>query len=269
MDWQKIIDNGELYYASRPVDEQLRKWSLMKTRCDITWYESFPLDDIDFVICSALSLHDDQLVEDDLARMLGFNTVNDFESSPKRYADHAEREIFRRLIKPVLDWGLVTKAQKEGEPVVYSLSFIGKHAYQKQEKYKFFSGTLSLFENARVDTRSLVENEFFPFRQALGVTSSRVSRAEIEYDKVQVDFFEPDESQLAKRLLLQSEERYNLHSSSVSTWFDIISTEVDYRIYIHNGVYYPVVFIDNSLSLEATDLINKPYNSTIRDEKVE
>ena len=269
MDWQEIINNGELFYASRSTDEQLRKWSLKKTRCDVTWYESVPLDDIDFVICSALSLHDEQLSEDDLARMLGFNTINDYESSPKRYADHAEKEIFRNLIKPVLDWGLITKKQVEGEPVLYSLSFIGKHALQNQEKYKFFSGILSLFENARVDARGLAENEFFPFKQALGVTSSLLSKTEIKYDQVQDDFFEPDESQLAKRLLLQSEERFNLHSSSISNWFDIISTEVDYRIYLYDGVYYPIVFIDNSLSLEATDLINKPYNSAIRDEKVE
>ena len=269
MDWQEIVNIGVLYYASRPIDEQLRKWSLKKTRCNVTWYESFPLDDIDFVICSALSLHDEHLPEDDLARMLGFNTVDDFESFPKRYSDHAEREIFRKLLKPVLDWGLITKKQAEGEPAVYSLSFIGKHALQEREKYKFFSGVLSLFENARVESRSLIENEFFPFIQALGITNSILYKTEIKYDMVQEDFFEPDESQLAQRLLIQSAEKYNLHSSSISTWFDFVSIQVDYRIYLYQGVYYPIIYKDGSLSLEATDLINKPYNSTIRDEKVE
>ena len=97
MDWQKIIDSGELIYASKPQDEQLRKWSLKTTRCEVSGYDTFPLDDIDVVICSVLKEHNGELSEFDLATILGFNVVDNFDSCPKRYADKAELSLFRKI----------------------------------------------------------------------------------------------------------------------------------------------------------------------------
>ena len=46
MDWQKVINNGSLFYASKPQDTQLRIWSLKDVWCDVAWYDTYPLEDM-------------------------------------------------------------------------------------------------------------------------------------------------------------------------------------------------------------------------------
>lgn len=61
MNWQNIINNSELIYASSHDDTGFITWSLKKTICDVSYYESFPLEAIDKVILSAIHSHDEQL----------------------------------------------------------------------------------------------------------------------------------------------------------------------------------------------------------------
>lgn len=103
MNWQKNINNAELVYASTADDAVFRTWSLRKTTCNVSFYESYPLDDIDKIVCTVLKDANGTFPAEELAITLGFNVVDNFEVSPKQYADKAEIDIFRAILKPVLD----------------------------------------------------------------------------------------------------------------------------------------------------------------------
>ena len=125
MDWQKVINNGSLFYASKPQDTQLRIWSLKDVWCDVAWYDTYPLEDIDIVICTILNQNEGELSEIELATILGFNVVDNFAVSPKRYADRAELTMFRKIAQRVIDWGLVKRDVGEDKSATYSLTQIG------------------------------------------------------------------------------------------------------------------------------------------------
>lgn len=269
MDWQKIINNGSLFYASKPQDAQLRKWSLKDIRCEVAWYDTYPLEDIDVVICSILTQNEGKLPELELATILGFNVVDSFSVSPKRYADKAELTLFQKIVQRVVDWGLVKRDISKDKSATYLLTSIGEIAISKGKKFKFYNGTLVLHENFGINTKSQVENELFPFKTSLNLYCPIIRKIELTFDKIPSNFFVLDDSLLSQRLLLQYGDSFNLYSTNATKWFDITSCPVDYRIYFFEGNYYPLVFVNDKLSQEATDLINQPYNSKIKEIKVE
>ena len=58
MNWQDIINNSELIYTSTPDDKMFRTWSLKKTTCNVSFYEIYPIEDIDKIICGILYSND-------------------------------------------------------------------------------------------------------------------------------------------------------------------------------------------------------------------
>lgn len=269
MDWQKIIDSGELIYASKPQDEQLRKWSLKTTRCNVSGYDTFPLDDIDVVICSVLKDNEGRLSEFDLATILGFNVVDNFDSFPKRYADKAELTLFRKIAQSVIDWGLILREESDCAPAIYSLSTIGQIALDQNQKFKFYTGHISLYENFGINAAGAQEGPFFPFKSALNIQSVLSGKKELAYENVPNNFNILDDSELAKRLSSQSGGAYNFFSISQTTWYDIMTCDVDYRIYCYDNESYPLIFVDGRLSRETTELLNRSYNAALKSNKVE
>lgn len=168
MIWEDIVNNANLVYASTDEDRAFRAWSLKKTICKVLYYEVFPLDDIDKVICSYLKNNEGALSEEKMATILGFNVVDNFHVSPKRYADKAELEIFKAIIEPVLEWGLIDKRSEENRPTIFILTELGYRALEVGEKYRFYSGEKCLLENFNIKPVDLIENLFFPFYSALG-----------------------------------------------------------------------------------------------------
>ena len=168
MDWQDIIRRGSLFYASREVDDQLRTWSLKVHECNVSWYEEVPLDDIDSVICSVLSKNGGSMSEVRLASILGFSVEDDFESIPRKYADKAELNLFRAILKTVTDWGLV-QVNQEDDQVKIALSFIGENALRTETKYNFYKGTMSLYENFGLNSQNDEEifSQSLPFAVSL------------------------------------------------------------------------------------------------------
>lgn len=93
MDYNKILQEGNLIYSSRPSDNKFREWRLIKTICSVVYYITYELSKLDKVILLTLQ-HNGKLYENQLARILGFNVEDDFDSTPKRYADQGEKDIF-------------------------------------------------------------------------------------------------------------------------------------------------------------------------------
>jgi len=146
MIWQDTINNSELVYTSVPEDKGLITWSLKKTICNVSFHESFPVDKIDRIVCRIIENEEGRISEERLATILGFNVNDDFDVTPKRYADKAEFDIFISIIKPVLDWGLIEKTIDDDKTTYLKLTKLGQKALSTEIKYKFSTGTKILFE---------------------------------------------------------------------------------------------------------------------------
>lgn len=270
MSWQDIINNSELVYASVPEDKGFITWSLKKTTCNVAFYETFPIENIDRVICNSINSQEGIIAEDRLATILGFNVIDDFDANPKRYADKAEFDIFKSIVKPVLDWGLIEKKIGDDKSTYLQLTKLGQKALCTETKYKFNTGTKILFENFGIKPFDSFENIFFPFHSALGIDSAIESIRQIPYENIYIDdIFGIEETDLIKRHELQSKNKYNIYKSDTTSYFKIESYNVDIRLYKQGSNYYPIIFNNNIICFEATELLNKPENTNTKEEKIE
>lgn len=272
MNWQHIIDNGQLVYQSKENDVPFRNWSLKKTQCEVSFYEIYPLDDIDKIVCSILSNHNGTMEECEIATILGFNVKNDFDVTPRRYADDAELQLFRAIVSPVLAWGLISKSpldEKDKKPVTYSITELGKRAFEKNEKYKFYVGKKILFENYGICATSANDSDFFPYFQEFNLCSEISNPCQISYEKIDTSVFDNNESDLIKRMHLQSATHYNIYKAEKSTYFEIASTKVDFRLLLYENSYFPLVFLQDRFCSIATELLNNDANAKLKDKKVE
>ena len=140
MDYKEILQKGNLIYSSQPSDKQFREWRLIKTICSVVYYITYDLSKLDKVILLTLQ-HNGKLYENQLARILGFNVKDDFDSTPKRYADQGERDIFNGILSQLTTFGLININEKE-----VSLSPLGKLALKKGVKHSFYRGTMALMQ---------------------------------------------------------------------------------------------------------------------------
>ena len=201
MNWQDIIHNSELIYASTPDDKVFRTWSLKKTTCNVSFYETYPVEDIDRIICGILDSNNGCLEEDKIATILGFNVIDNFDVMPKRYADKAELDVFRAIVKPVIEWGLIAK---EKESDIYTLTELGYRALETREKYRFYSGKKILSENFGIKSQDISDSLFFPYYSALGEYSEITGKTLIKYegikftDEIETPPFNPKFNSLRK-----------------------------------------------------------------------
>ncbi|MGQ1783875.1 DarT ssDNA thymidine ADP-ribosyltransferase family protein [Saccharicrinis sp. GN24d3] len=265
MNWQDIINKAELVYASVNGDKGFRTWSLKKTKCKVSFYKEYAIEDIDKLVCSILQSNDNKIDEEKFATLLGFNVIDNFEVSPKRYADKAELDVFNTIIKAVIDWGLAKKVDKS-----YYLTELGQRALIEEKKYKFFSGTKELFENPNLYPHDEDDNLFFPFYSALGISSEIEAVKEIDYSKIKVEeVFNTDETDLTIRIKLQSSKELCVFFSELTPIFSFGSSQVDIKLFQKGGEYYPIIFHKDKVSVQATELLHKPDNLTQKEKKVE
>lgn len=277
MNWQEVINNSILIYASTPDDSGFRVWNLKKTTCNVSFYESYPIETTDKIICSILKKVDGVLPERELATVLGFNIVDNFDVSPKQYADKAEFDIFRAIVKPVLDWGLVEIITEKEKPIILQLTDLGHRALVVGKKYKFYTGQKKLLENLNIKPAESQENMFFPFYSALGEFTEITGRQIIPYNNINpADIFDIEETGLIDRLKRQSNKEYQIYKGEIPKnaqgkpkYFDFDSCQVDIRLFSQNDEYYPVIYYNNQVCVEATDLLNLSDNIREKEKKVE
>lgn len=263
------ILNSELIYRSSSNDDALKSWPLKKTHCSIYLYNDVPCTDVDYIICSTLSINGGQLTYNELATILGFNVIDDFKVDPKRYADAAECEIFESLIKAVKDDDIIII---EGEFI--RLSELGEFALKNNHKRLFFKGECDFIENLNIQVS---EPYSFPFVEALAIKTKinanlvRVSYYEKLVSKYDIEpIILEDERILVKALLLQTLD-HNIFSASLSAnRFSIDGNKVNISIHRFNNVDYAIVYSNNgTVSEYATNILNDSLNVKIKDLKVE
>lgn len=266
MNWQNVIEYGKLIYRSNGSDEPFCNWSVKKIQCNVSYYEVYSLDDIDVIVCSILSDSNGKMNEEEMATILGFNVKDDFDMSPKRYKDVAELELFRGIIKPVYQWGLIEKG--EGSSLI-SLTELGKRAFERKEKYKFLSGRKTLLENWRINADSDDDSIFFPYYQEFGVYAEIQASISIDYKKIDVSLFDALDTDLIRRLKLQSNKEYNIYAADETHNYSIGSIKVDLGLYQFENQYYPIIFYQDNICHLATDILNNDVNISLKDKKIE
>jgi hypothetical protein len=270
MNWQDLIYDAELVYNSTDEDKGFRTWSLKKTTCNVSFYETYPIEDIDKIICGILDSNNGYFEEKKIATILGFNVVDDFEITQKRYADKAELDIFRAIIKHVFNWGLVEQISEKENPIILKLTDLGYRALLVGEKYIFYSGQKKLLENPNIKPAGLKENLFFPFYSAFGEFSKITGKTQIKYEQVNImEVFDIEESELFKRHKLQSNEYCPIYKSEQTYYFEFASSQVDIRLYKQGSEYYPIIFHNHQICIEATELLNSLDNVDAKEKKIE
>ena len=266
MNWQNVIEYGNLIYRSNGSDEPFCNWTVKRIQCNVSYYEVYPLDDIDIIICSILSDNDGIMDEEEMATILGFNVIDDFDMLPRRYKDVAELELFRGIIKPVYQWGLIEK--DEGSSLI-SLTELGKRAFERKEKYKFLSGSKTLLENWRINADSDDDSIFFPYYQEFGVYTEIQASISIDYKKIDVSLFDALDTDLIKRIKLQSNKDYHIFAADETPNFSIGSIKVDLGLYQFENQYYPIIFYQDNICNLATKILNNEANISLKDKKIE
>ena len=270
MNWQEIVDNSELVYTSTQEDKGFRTWSLKKTTCNVSFYETYLAEDIDKIICGILDANNNCLEEDKIATILGFNVIDNFDVKPMRYADKAELDIFRAIVKPVLDWGLVERITEKEKTDIFKLTELGYRTLQLGKKYKFNSGQKKLLENPNIKPAELQENLFFPFYSALGEHTEITGSRQIPYNEIKPnDIFGIEETNLIRRHKLQSKKEYQIYKSETTIYFEFGNCQVDIRLFKQGNDYYPVIFYNNQICVEATELLCNPENADLKEMKIE
>lgn len=267
MNWQNIINNSEFVYASAPDDKGFITWSLKKTICDVSYYESFPLETIDTIILSAIQQYEGDLSYEKLATFLGFNVLDDFEIVPKRYKDSAEVAIFDSFLLMVSQWGLIFNNIETKKVEITSL---GYKALAENKKYRFYTGKKNLFENFGIKPSDNIENLFFPYNLAFGLHSDITDTRKIGFEKIDIsEVFDKDENELIKRHNLQSKSSYNIFESAITKYFIVDRYEIDIRLYKNDNEYFPIIFYNNQVCVEATDLLFNSENANLKEKKIE
>ena len=296
MDFQNIIDCGELVYASKAQnissfrweveDKQLRTWSTKEFQSEISYYKSYPLEDIDLIICGALhNLPEYCTTTIELATILGFNVYDDFNSEVKHYEDSAEIVIFESLFKKVLEWGLISveidtkneenNKNKKIDSIVknnpkVSLTKLGLNSLVCHCKYEFFSSSKIIYEN---EYKPLPQNngELFPFYKTLGIYSNIGYSTKIPYNQI-VDLetlFNPKDIEEIQIHKLQSNEELNIYSSIKKSRCLPKTFDVNIKLYYKDNNYYPIAFNAEQISIEASELLNSSENIKVKERKIE
>lgn len=262
MNWSDVIKEGILIYASEVDDRSFRTWSVRETICDILYYEIYPLEVIDKIICTILKNNEGRLSEEKLATILGFNIVDNFEMIPKRYADNAEKEIFLKIINSVLQWGLIERSMG-----YISLTILGDKVLQDNQKYIFFSAKKKIIENEDIKPVEVSLSFFSTLWEHTCVTDIQ----QIEYSNIDISqIFSNEKTELIKRLNLQSDREYLIYSAKKSEkYYSFSSCQVDIRIYKQGEKYFPIVFYNNEICDQATDLLNSSENFKVKERKIE
>lgn len=266
MDYKKIIEEGQLIYSSHTKDTMFREWRLSRSICNVKYYNTFPLTKLDRVIMLTLEKNG-RIYENQLAKILGFNTEDDFNTNPKRYKDKGEDAIFQGILSEVEAFGLINRNEH-----LICLSHIGKLALKKGVKYTFHRGNIALIESFDIEPKESIEFKIFPFREALGIISSIQSHQGLDYNL----FDSPDLEdnlygsplELVSRLSLQCNSEVNIFEAEKTTESRMGEIYIDFRLYEHEAQKYLLAFYDDKISVPTNDLLIQKCNITYINHKI-
>lgn len=287
MNYNNIIENGNLIYQSSQSDKKLQEWRIAQITCNVKYFQTEPLTELErIILCLLQSFDGINITKEELGLTLGFDIATKIFGSKRFYEDKAELQLYNSMIKSVFDWKLVVEEslveESEGDSNIKTssnesnanenktkyirLTKLGRLAIEKNCKFKFFSGIKTLFENINKSSNE-VDSAFFPFYSELGIYSNIEKEKSIllyDGDKIDIEY----EDDLIRRLKLQSRSELNLFWAEKTNSRVLSSKYVDIRLYKYDGEFYPIIFHNNAVSTYATDILYRKENIDLCTRKI-
>jgi len=292
MQYNEIINSGTLVYKSLYKDSKLREWPIKEKLCAVKFYSTEPLTELDLVFLRLISsLENNKITKEEIALTLGFDVSDRTFGAKRFYRDQAEITLFNNMIDSVFKLNLVVEEaekkyvfseentnsyeeetaptesnEKKTEIKYIRLTRLGRKALEKNCRFSFFEGKICLLEN--VNKSILSEDTVdFPFYSELGFYSEITDIESItDYDPDEINIDYSDD--LINRINLQSCLPTNVFEARMLPEWKYYAKYVDICLYQYDGTFYPVVLMNDKLSVPATDIFYRGQNSYLCNKKI-
>lgn len=283
LDYNRIIESGNLVYKSLPQDVRLREWRVMQTTCRVKYYKTVSLSSLETIFLRLLkSLEGKLITKEEFGLILGFDIANRKFGIKRYYKDVSEVQLYQSMISSLFEWNLIIEEpakneSAEGKDTEQStndvdkkkylrLTKLGQIALERNCKFSFFTGSKILIENIN---KSILEEDttFFPFYSDLGIYTEITLVSPLDKynaDTINIEY----KDDLIKRLDLQSKEESNIFEAQRLSEWKYTKYDVDLNVYKYEGAFYPIVFSNNALSEKASDIFYRDENLLLRNYKV-
>lgn len=297
MQYNDIINNGTLVYKSQAGEKKLREWRIEERTCSVNFYKTEPLTELDLVLLRLVnSMEEGKTTREELGLTLGFDVADRFFGYKRYYKDAAEVSLFNKILDNVISWHLLIEesekieetdsenniedsdsefnrsASEEGKkkvevPKYIRLTVLGKKALEMNCKYSFFTGEKVIYCNLNLSNLP-EDREKFPFYTSLGLYTeiTNVKTVSIfDADTINIDNID----ELIIRLNNQSIRPSNIYKAEILSGRKNVSKYVDLSLYKYNDQYYPIIFYNGKVSVEATDILYRSQNVDICNKKIQ
>lgn len=297
MQYNDIINNGTLVYQSQAGDKKLREWRIEERTCNVNFYKTEPLSELDSVILRLVNSQEGgKVTREELGLTLGFDIADRFFGSKRFYKDAAEVSLFNKLLDSVMEWHLIIEVseesaksededndpnvsisenenkpegdeKKEDAPKYIRLTKLGQKALEMNCKFSFFTGEKMVYSNMNLSDFP-EDRENFPFYAALGLYTDITNvkpLTNFDADTIHIDYTD----ELIVRLNLQSKIFLNIYQANILSDRKNVSKYVDLSLYKFNDKYFPIIFYNGNVSAEATDILYRSQNFDICNKKIQ
>jgi hypothetical protein len=180
------------------------------------------------------------------------------------YYDVAEVRIFEDILANVEQEHLI---KIEGYNII--LTKLGSISLKEAKHYKFFTGTQVLYEHSMMKSAMPMAMLMFPFYSDMGIYSSIETKRQIWPEDEEIEgIIYCENSQLKKRLELQSCKKSNIYYAKLQDYFDIETIKVPVKLYKFDEEYIPAIMNGENIAVHATGLLCEKINSDKRENVV-
>lgn len=248
----KICSSEFVYSAST-------KWGLKKYICNVAYFTEEPLDDMSFVICSIINLTKEKRYDKKtLGNFLGFSmSDSDIDGEHEVYCDVAEIKIFEDILSRVEAEHLINIDKDD-----VFLTELGKISVVEGKHYSFYEGTQELYEHYKLKAKIAASLLMFPFYQDMGISTKLITKKKIWPNDSEIEsIIYHKNSQLKKRLALQSIEGSNIYYAELQKYYDIETKRVPVSLFKIGMQYMPVIMNGDRVAERASLLLLERLNS--------
>lgn len=297
MQYNDIINNGILVYQSYAEDKKLREWRIEERTCSVNFYKTEPLTELDLVLLRLVnSMEGGKITREELGLTLGFDVADRFFGSKRYYKDEAEVSLFNKILDSVISCHLLIEGSEKIEetdseniiddtdsesnksileedkkkveaPKYLRLTVLGKKALEMNCKFSFFNGRKSIYSNLNLSDLP-EDKEKFPFYASLGLYTEITNVKTVsnfDADTINIDNID----ELIIRLNHQSINPSHIYKAEILPGRKNDSKYVDISLYKYNDQYYPIIFYNGKVSVEATDILYRSQNVDICKKKIQ
>lgn len=292
MQYNDIINNGTLVYKSQAGDKKLREWPVKETLCAVRFYKTEELSELELVLLRLISsLENNKITKEDIALTLGFDVAEKTFGNKRFYRDQAEISLFNCMIDSIFKWHLAVeesdsvdqcseenseseKSEEANEEIsakkeaikYIRLTRLGNKALEMNCKFSFYEGKKRLLENVNKSELS-IDTVDFPFYAELGFFSeikNIKAVTDIDPDEINIDYAD----NLINRINLQSNKTTNVFEANTLSEREYFSKSVDVCLYQLNEDFYPIILINDIVSVAATDILYREQNEYLLNKKI-